>query len=425
MAATLRHAQGTANSVKVPQLAWYEDNELKLDFPASWEVVICNMQGYQRRPLGQRQIASALSKPIGTDPLKALARGKKQVAIIFDDLSRPTQAAPIMPHILSQLEAAGVPAEGIRFICALGAHRALSLIEFKKKLGEAVLDRFPIYNHNPYENCTFVGKTSRGTPVSVSSEVMACDLKIGVGLIVPHPMSGFGGGGKIILPGVASIETIVANHRAVHEAAEKAGEGDEIALGKFDKNPLRLDIAEAAKMAGLDFKVDVLVNTRKQTVALFAGEPLAVHDEGVKLAKEFYATERPKEIDIVVANTYSKSNESNLAVPVGAGLLPRSGGDLVVLAITPEGQITHYLLGTFGTTIAGQLWERPRLSRRVKRLIVYAPYLDLAGGKWIAPPEAIVWARTWAQVIAELKKDYPGAARVAVIPDATIQYFPK
>jgi len=414
-----------ANTVTIPQFAWYDDNELKLDFPPSWEIVTCYMQGYQRPPLSEGQIASAISKPIGADPLRALARGKKQVVIIFDDLSRPTQAAPIMPHILSQLEAAGVPAAGIRFICALGAHRALSLIEFKKKLGEAVLDRFPVYNHNPYENCTFLGKTSRGTPVSVNSEVMACDLKIGVGLIVPHAFAGFGGGGKIILPGVTSIETIVANHRALWDAARKSGEDAEIALGKFDKNPLRLDMTEAAKMAGLDFKVDALVNTRKQTVALFAGEPEAAHAEGVRLAKEFYATERPKEVDIVVANTYSKSNESNLAVPVGAGLLPRNGGDLVIMANTPEGQITHYLLGTFGTTIAGQLWERPHLPRRVKRLIVYAPYLDLAGGKWIAPPEAIVWARTWPQVIEELRKDYPGPARLAVIPDATIQYFPR
>ena len=177
-------------------------------------------------------------------------------------------------------------------------------------------------------------------------------------------------------------------------------------------------------MAGLDFKVDAVVNTKKKTVALFAGDVVAAHEEGVRLAKEHYATTRPEGIDIVVANTYSKANEAQLAIPVGAGLLPRSGGHLVLMANTPEGLITHYLLRTFGATVAGRLWHPAYLPRRVTKLIVFAPYMDRAAADWIAPPESITWARTWAEVLEELRADYPGPARVAVIPDGTIQYFP-
>ena len=127
-------------------------------------------------------------------------------------------------------------------------------------------------------------------------------------------------------------------------------------------------------MAGLDFKVDAMVNTQKKTVALFAGDVVAAHEEAVKSAKEHYATSKPEGLDIVVANTYSKSNEAQLGVPVGAGLLPKSGGHLVLMANTPEGQLTHYLLRTSGATVAGRLWHPvlPGLNSSLKQLIDYS-----------------------------------------------------
>jgi nickel-dependent lactate racemase len=282
------------------------------------------------------------------------------------------------------------------------------------------MDRFPVYNHNPYENCTLLGKTSRGTPVSINAEVMSCDLKIGIGCIVPHPLTGFGGGGKIIVPGVASIDTIEANHGPLLARSERSQTG----TGKFEENLLRLDILEAAKMAGLDIKIDTIVNAKRETSALFIGEVEATHKEGVRLAKEVYATPKIEGMDVVIANAYSKGNEAMLAVPIAAELLKESGGDVVLIVNTPEGQITHYIMRSFGKRISGRLWRpRTRLPRKVKRLFVLAPYKDKAGADWIAPLDSIVWAKTWDEVLAELRIAYAAGAKAAVIPDATIQYL--
>jgi nickel-dependent lactate racemase len=117
-----------------------------------------------------------------------------QAVIIFDDLSRPTRASELVPHILAELKAGGIADEAIRFVAGTGAHGAMKLMDFEKKLGRNVVQKFDVYNHNPYENCTYVGQTSRGTPVYLNSEVMSCDLKILLGCIVPHPTAGFGGG---------------------------------------------------------------------------------------------------------------------------------------------------------------------------------------------------------------------------------------
>ncbi len=410
--------------VRVPQLAWYGNTELELQFPLAWEVVTLNMKGWDRPPLTEEELKEAFAGPIGSQRIGELARGKKDVAILFDDMSRPTRVAELVPYILDELAQAGVPDDGIRFIAAVGAHGALTRIDFAKKLGEAVLERFPVYNHNPYENCTPLGETSRGTPVAVNSEVMSCDLKIGIGCIVPHPITGFGGGGKIILPGVASIDTIVANHGALMQRAFAAGERPGIGLGTFEENLVWQDVVEATRLAGLDIKIDALVNTKGETTALFVGDPVAEQTEGVKLAREVYATPRPAGVEIAVVNAYSKASEANLTVPLGTQALGEEGGDLVVIANAPEGQVTHYVYRSFGKEVGGRLWRRrSSLSPKVKRLIIYAPYMDRTAADWIAPPESIIWAKTWVEVLEVLREAHRGSARVAVVPDATIQYF--
>jgi len=338
-------------------------------------------------------------------------------------MSRATPSAVLIPHVLEELAVAGIPDDNIRFIAAIGAHGSMNGIDFRKKLGDEVMGRFLVYNHNPYENCTPLGVSSQGVPVSINSEVMSCDLKIGIGSIVPHLYSGFGGGSKIILPGVASMEAIDANHT-------RLGLSPTIGIGKYEGNILHEDMDEAARMAGLDVKIDALLNLKREITALFVGDPIEQHIEGVKLAREYYATDMVSDVDIVVANCYSKANEMTLALPVASPLLSRNGGDVVLIAVTPEGQINHYLERSFGKKFGGRSWQAAGglakgLPHNTKRLTIMTPYSDKVGGDWVAPYNLINWAKTWAEVIHELKNTYGDTAKVAVIPDATVQYFPE
>lgn len=412
------------NTVRLPQLAWYENNEFELEFPSSWEVTVCYMNGHNRPPLSEEGFREAFANPIATKPIRELGQGKSEVGILFDDMARGTRIAEIVPYVLQELEAAGIKDSSIRFISALGAHGALTRIDFVKKLGEAVLSRFPVYNHNPYENCTFLGNTSRGTPLAINSEFMGCDLKIGIGSIVPHPLTGFSGGGKIILPGVAHVDSITHNHGTLTANAMVRGEDIGTWIGKFEANELRLDAEEATRMAGLDIKIDAVINGRGETTALFVGDPISAHAEGIKLAREVYATQPVEGQDIAVMNTYTKASEAFLALPLSSRLLKGGRGDLVLIANAPEGQVTHYVAGGFGKKTGGRLWlPRTSLPPNVTRLIVFTPYIDIAGGGWLASPESIVWAKTWPEVLELLSETHGDSARVAVVPDATMQYF--
>jgi nickel-dependent lactate racemase len=404
--------------IKVPQLLWYENSELELNFPSSWSIFYCPMKGGTRKKLSSKEMEKAFLHPIGTEPIAELAKGKKEVVIVFDDMARPTPVYEIVPYILRELGKARITDGQIRFIAALGAHGAQTAIDFKKKLGQDVLDRFPVYNHHAFDHCTYLGKTSRGTPVCINQEVMACDLKIGIGCIVPHMFSGFGGGGKIILPGVAHMDSIAYNHgKLVQEHPGSVG------LGKIKGNVPRLDIEEATKMAGLDVKIDAILNLRGEITGLFVGDPILEHREGMQLANEVYVTTPAKDMDIVVVNAYSKPNECGIAPSVGIPSLRERGGDLVIISNEPGGQVVHYFFGEFGKRSEGRLQFFQPLPTKVKRFIVLSPFKDHVGACFFGKVPSILWVKTWGEALSLLKAEWGSKANVAVYPDGTIQYF--
>ncbi len=406
--------------ISLPQLAWHGAKELKISLPVGWRVEICNMAGYNRPPLTPASIKKAVGNPIDMAPLREYARGKKEVVILFDDMTRVTRAALIIPHILTELAAAGIKDRQVRFIAAIGCHGALDRMDFVKKLGDDVFKRFPVYNHNPFDNCVYVGTTSSGTKININAEVMQCDLKIGIGSIVPHEMAGFSGGGKIVLPGVAAYETVIA----LHSPRGKGSFSDTVSgMGALEHNPRRKDIDEAADMVGLDIIVDALVNTWGETVALFAGTPLPTYAAALEAAQNHYLTPLARENDIVIANTFAKANEAVSGLSVALASV-RDGGNVVLIANAPEGQATHYLMGPFGNNIAGKLQLQKKVPPHVKRLIFFNEYPDLAARRYLEDTDRVIMLDDWAEVLKLLKQDYSKQAKVAVYPNADIQYCP-
>ncbi|MEM3785703.1 MAG: lactate racemase domain-containing protein [Candidatus Bathyarchaeia archaeon] len=412
--------------VSIPQMAWFGDSELKLTFPKEWKVNVQLMEGHGKKPITQNEIVYALRNPIKTKPLNKLAEGRKEAVIIFDDITRPTKAYEIVPQVLEELRSAGIKDDHIRFVCANGSHGTFNREDFSKKLGEAIVEEYPVFNHNPYGNNVFLGQTKYGTPVEVNAEVMACDLKIAIGCIVPHPYFGYGGGAKIILPGVASMRSINYNHgdlcgyspaqrfRAAHPSCE-------MAYGRVnEENILRLDCEEAARMAGLDFIINVLVDLKRNSTEIFAGDAIEAQREGVKIADRHYRTKIVPEADIVVSNAYSKASEA--AISSWPVLTLKEKGDIVLIVNAPHGQVTHYAHGRWGTKLFGDLYlSPPEILQRAGRIILLSNYHEKQPWLEIAPPEKTVKVKSWEEVMEELKNKYGKRATVAVYPDATIQ----
>ncbi|MFC1870848.1 lactate racemase domain-containing protein [Chloroflexota bacterium] len=399
-------------TIKLPQLVWYDPRDLEISLPDGWHVEVCNMAGYNRPEIKDDQIKTAITNPIGAPRIRELAKCKHDVVMIFDDTHRPNKPARIVPYVLGELAEAGIPDNKIRFIGATGNHGAMNRMDFAKKLGEKTLARFPVYNHNPFESCSYIGTTSHGTKVMINEEVMKCDLKIALGATMPHMLVVFSGGPKNILPGVASIETTFANHTL--KITDKTN---------YATNELRLDMEEAAVLAGLDVLIEGIVNQWGKTVALFAGAPVPTHDTAVKEAMSHYIMPKAEDKDIVIANTYLKVTESITGL-ANAVSLHKDGGDLVLIANSPQGQVVHYMMGPWGETIVGSRFRfRAAIPPNINHLIIYTEYPDLAGLGFLEESDRIMMMDNWDDVVRTLREFHGDKATVAVYPNGDIPYF--
>lgn len=406
--------------ISVPSRLWYENLERELTFPARWEIDNLNSPGFDKPGLSSQQIKEKIENPIEGPALEALAAGKKQAVIVFDDMTRPTPVKDIASHVVAALHRAGLKKDQIRFIWALGGHGAYDMINARKKLGEEIVENYAVYNHDPFQNTVRVGRTPTGVELWFNREFMACDLKIGLGCITPHVHVGFGGGAKLILPGVAGIETINQFHNQLCRDETRTG------IGNFENNIMRAECDAAGDAVGLNFKVDCLVNRRGEITNLYAGPFRATHAAGAQEGKEHYRIPYATGYDLVIGNSYAKANESAIALLLALQAQKPKEGVVVLISDAPEGQVPHYVFRAWGADYGGRQYT-PRLKGTVqqltKKLIVLAPYPDRTSLDLICHADDAVFIKSWPECLALLEKEFPGKALVAVIQDGTMQYM--
>jgi nickel-dependent lactate racemase len=124
---------------------------------------------------------------------------------------------------------------------------------------------------------TFIGVSSRGTPIWLHKEVAKRDLKITIGQAQSNHW-GAGGGGKLILPGVTSDETVESNHCAFVPSPQTH-------YGAY-RGPMRSDIDEVATMCGLQCTMNALLDTRGRVIDIIFGK----HPTPTAPRREFNAT---------------------------------------------------------------------------------------------------------------------------------------
>ncbi|NKB67228.1 MAG: DUF2088 domain-containing protein [Candidatus Latescibacteria bacterium] len=385
------------SSVEIPWAAWYGEKSIQLDFPSGWQVQAHAMKG--GTDIGDTGIRRSLSETHGAPPLRDFVQGRESAAILIDDLSRPTPAFRLLPYLLEELEAGGIGRDQVKIICALAAHRPMTRDDLIKKVGLDIVETMQVLNHNAYENLEFLGYSSRGIPVQVNRDLMGCQVRIALGMITPRGGM-FGGGAKLLIPGACGQQTILLNHRFVHEN-------------------FREHLSEVARMAGVDYIVNPLLNEKLETIGLVAGDTDIAFEKGCQLGRELYATHIPDEIEIGVFNAFPKDTELCQA---GLGMVPLNSSSkkplgpnstVVLCSASPEGLGWHSVLGP-GTALRGQP------GKRSTRTILFAPGVNHWDSKSLFGEDTI-FCKTWPEVIAQLKKYHGDGARVDVFTAGAIQ----
>jgi len=413
-------------TITIPWGSWRGNKKYPLTFPRNWKVIVAGMA--DASDISQAEIKKAFADPIGQEPIWKLAQGKKTAVIAVDDLTRPTQAYRFLPFIVDELNRGGIKDEGIKIVMAIGCHRPLMKADQEKKLGKKMANRFPVFNHHPYENLVDLGTTSRGTPVQIDRHFVEADLKIGVGFITPHPTAGFGGGGKIVIPGLGSMETIIKNHTPAHLG--KIG-GTGFALGyDLNKNELRLDMEEGARMAGLDIIVNSVGTSAGKTAGVFVGDLVQAHRAAVELARKVYITEAPEGVDIGIFNAFPEDTElvqAQKALNVWTGNLQkqivREGGKVVIATASSDGLGFHSLMDV-GMRLHRKVDERKNIAQvfQNRQIYVLSPNCS-AADLYTRYPRHVKIRNRWEDILEELKEGGE-AQTVAVFPNGCLQFTP-
>jgi nickel-dependent lactate racemase len=331
---------------------------------------------------------AALASPVAGRPFRELLDGGKSVAIVIDNQFRPTPASKLLPAVFDVLDDARV-----RDACVItgnGKVFPLSESDLEQKIGRENLARMSrsgigLFQNEPRneEAYTYLGVTSRGTPVWVHGEVVKRDVIIAIGQAQANHW-GYGGGGKLIMPGVCSDETIESNHCNFTMSPQTH-------YGAL-AGPMRSDIDEIATMAGLDFTLNVLLDTRGRVLDVVGGSHPVAHRRAIEAFNEIYAYESPVaergQADIVVCGVFAPTD--HLFFHTGWGCMSsdfvlRDGGTIIYCSPSPG---VHTEVGDFPGLALMELMKpymppTPENYQRVLRDIHHRKIQMWAGCIWV------------------------------------------
>jgi len=280
------------------------------------------------------EIERALSQPIGTQRLSEIAKADDKVAIVVNDATRATPSYLMVLPLLDELNKAGVKDEDVTVIFGTGTHRPVTPEEKEKLIGKETLERVKAINHDHMaEDQVFLGETSHGTKVNVNKVFAEADVKVLAGDINLHYYAGYRGGRKGLLPAVSSAKTIQQNHALLVDP--------KAATGVLEGNPVHEDMMEAAKLAKVDFILNIVTNSKKELVKAFAGDLEQAFLEGTKLVDEMYKVPIEQRANIVVVSAGGYPHDINLyqaskAIHNAIRAVKRRGV-IVLVAECPEG----------------------------------------------------------------------------------------
>lgn len=288
----------------------------------------------------QSAIQSALDHPLGTPPLRELAKPGNRACIVFTDSTRSTPDQLLVPALLRELELAGVRDEDITLLCGIGMHRSSTQEEKITKLGADIASRYRVIDNEPQNPSALVdlGVTPGGVPVLLHRSVVETDLLIATGIVEPHQYAGYSGGRKTVAVGAAGEALIAHTHGPAfidHPATR---------LGQIEGNPFHEAISEAARRAGLKFILNVVLDDDKRLLRVTAGDPeLAFHDL-VSFGKSVYEVPIYKQYDIAIggvgfpkdANIYQASRAPSYLFFAPTPVI-RPGGYFIIPARCEEG----------------------------------------------------------------------------------------
>jgi len=246
---------------------------LTLRVPAS--AVVLESKGAPAIAEPGSAVLAALEKPIGAPALAELLRQRRPrtVAITISDITRPVPNQLFLPPVLDVLNGCGIRDTQVCVIIGTGMHRPSRPEERRLLLGQELLDRLEVIDHQADQPQGLV-KISDHPPVSVNRRFAQADFRIVTGYIEPHFMAGYSGGRKGVCPALVDLASVQRFHGYATLADPRAD------TGVLAGNPCHEIALAVARTVGVDFLFNVALSRDRRIVGIYCGELERAHAAG-------------------------------------------------------------------------------------------------------------------------------------------------
>lgn len=282
----------------------------------------------------------ALDHPIHSLCLEQMASPGKKACIIVDDITRPTPTGKLLPPLLERLHSCGLANDDITIIIATGMHSPATFQEMRLIVGSKIFENYKVISHNAArkDEMVYVGESKSGNSIWINRRVIESDLKILIGYVRPHPIFGFTGGRKSIVPGVADEQTNKYNHRP-----EWVCHNPNCDYLNLENNPSHEDAVDIARRVKVDFILNVVLNEKKELVKVVAGELVGAWREATEAVKRAAIFEIDELADIVISSPGPDPDDINLYQALPYAIASRkhpvfkNGATMLLIAQCREG----------------------------------------------------------------------------------------
>lgn len=354
-------------------------------------------------------VRAAIAAPLGCAPLSSIARAGQRAAIVVSDVTRPVPNTVLLPPLLETLEASGIARSDIAIVIGTGLHRPSRHDELQRVLGDEILTRYAVVDHDARDNSTHehLLTTPRGVDVRLNRAYMQADLRIITGFVEPHLFAGYSGGGKAVLPAIAGAAAIMANHDAQMIGHPKA------TWCTTDGNPIFEEMRDTALKSGPSFTLNVTLDEHKRITGVFAGELVAAHDAAIAQAARQALRPIPHLFDIVVATNMGYPADLVLYQSVkGMSVAAQAcapGGTILLVAECREGLGA----GEYVHLLASEGSPRALLER------ISGAAHEIVFDQWQVQVQAMVQARCDVWLHATLPPETVAQSHLRYAPDVT------
>ncbi len=265
----------------------------------------------------------------------------KHIAIVVADKTRRCGYEIYLPQLLNVLLDQGVKKTQIKFFIAYGTHARQSDAECLDVYGQTYRD-YEFVHHDSNDQSVFkdCGSTQKGTRIHIRKDILASDLIISFGALSHHYFAGYGGGRKLLFPGLGYMPDIYKNHSLfLDKKHHKLSLG--CCPGRLDGNPLAEDLKEIDEFIS-SYRVSIhgILDSKTKVCRLIVAKAWDDFTAACHTLDSFYRVDNKKKYSLVVASCGGYPKDINLIQAHkainNAAMFVKDGGILVVLAQCPE-----------------------------------------------------------------------------------------